>query len=346
MDEISDWVESADTELPESVAQQVAQASTAVAEPEPEAEAPAEPESAEESPEDGRDDQGRFKGRHRSRRQQAAAKDVPRIQELTRRLRETERQLEAEKARASATKPVEAAPTRPAAPATPSAPAVSEPSAETPQPRPTHASKAPKPAAFAEPEPKEADFDDYGKYMRAISGWEGRKAYAEARMQDWEAGEKAAQQAEQQAILTSWQQRVAAAQKKYPDFTDVALTQQTRIEAGSVIDAWIMEHAAGADVLYYLQSHPDEVDALKGRSVLAQVEGLTLLAQRLTSSARRSDAQTGSSATAQTARPAPRPPNPVRTGPMKPQAEVPSDEDSLEAHEAYFYGENGRRRRR
>jgi hypothetical protein len=264
-----------------------------------------EPEPDDERPRAARDATGKFtKERHRAKSQQAGPADVPRIAELTRRLREAETERDALKARPA-----------PAAPAAP--PATPAPAAPT--------------AATAKP--KIDDFQDYGEYVEAVADWK----IAEARRVDRETSQKDAEAAR---VATSWKTRVDAAKTKYADFDAVALQAPTTIPQGSVIDGWILEHPAGADVLYTLQSNPTEIDRILALPLFEQVEALTLLSQRVAQPARELAVKTGAAATP-VQKVAPRPPTPVRTSAVPAADEPPGDDASLAEHER-FYGSRRR----
>ena len=109
----------------------------------------------------------------------------------------------------------------------------------------------------------------------------------------------------------------------------------TAIPPGSLIDAWVLEHKTGADVLYHLQSHPDELHALLSQPVIDQAETLALLSQRFNGASPRSATVATGSAPALVS-PAPRPPNPVRTSPQHASDEPPGDDASLADHERYY----------
>lgn len=178
------------------------------------------------------------------------------------------------------------------------------------------------------------------EWHRAWNEWNAEKAAHEQGV----ATRKAAAEREESRITENWRAGVAAGEKKYPDFRKVALESDTRIPKGSLIDAWILEHKVGWDVLYTLQKNPAELDRLLPLSPIEQAYELALLSQRLT--APRAQAASTGSAAPEPPRPAPRPPNPVRTGPTKSGDEMPGDTDSLEDHEAYFHGSRRGRRAR
>lgn len=248
-----------------------------------------------------RDDAGKFvKTRQRAKSQQASREDVPRIADLTKRLREAEAERDALKAR-----PAE------------------QPRAPVAAPEPTKTA----PAVERSAKPKIDDFDDYGVYLEAVTDWK----IADARATDRDTQQR---EAETTRLATSWRDRVEAAKAEYPDFEAVALLAPTSIPQGSLVDAWILEHKAGAKVLYHLQKHPDALQSLLTMPLFDQVDGLSLLAQRLTGPAPSSVA-TGVPATPHSR--VPRPPTPVRTGPVRATEEPPGDEADLDAF-GQFYG--------
>lgn len=276
--------------------------------------------------------------RHRSRKQLATPDDVPRIKELTRKLRETEEKLE--KATASGTSLDAPAVSTPAPSSSPAQAAPVEVA-----PLKSVASAAPWPAvkdAKDDPKPKADDFADWEEYSDARAAWVARQQLREAYAQAIEAHRQREVTTETARLAAQWKVSTAAAEAKYPDFKEVAYGP-TQIPQGSIIDAWILEHRSGADVLYHLQKNPADLQRLVGLPMLDQVEELSLLSQRL-SPARSPDGTTGASAAPVSVQSVPRPPTPVRTGPMRTGDELPGDDDSLEAHEQAFYKDTRRRR--
>lgn len=274
----------------------------------PPAEVP-EPESAPDQTEPvaDRDEKGRFtpkKERHRAASQQATPDDVPRIRELTARLRAAEAERDALKVAGNGH-------------------------------RPTPAAAAPVPAAPT-PKPTPDQFQDYGEYIEALTDWKTDQKLAAAEQKRQQAEQQRAAEAEFQRLHTSWEQRKQAARTKYPDFDAVALEASTAIPPGSLVDGWILEHKAGADVLYHFQKHPDELSDLLALPLFDQADALALLSQRLTGQASRSQAAPTGSAAAPVSPPAPRPPNPVRTGPIRAGDEPPGDDASLADHERFY----------
>jgi hypothetical protein len=251
-----------------------------------------------------RDEKGRFRPKsQRSKNQEATPSDVPRIQQLTARLRAAE--AEVERLRTS--------------------PALSV-------PRDTLTA----PTVQATPKPTSEQFQDFGEYIEALTEWKTDQKLAAAEQKRVESEQQRAAQAEQQRVASSWAERVKAAKTRYPDFEQTALLADTAIPQGSLVDRWILEHKSGADILYYLQKHPNELEDLLAMPLFDQAESLTLLGQRINGhSTRRPDASTGSPATV-VSTPAPRPPNPVRTGPIRSSDEPPGDDASLADHERFY----------
>ena len=254
-----------------------------------------------------RNQRGQFvKTRQRARSQQATEADVPRIAELTKKLRETEAERDTLKAARSATPPPVA----------------------TPAVAPPIPQKATPPLG----RPNIDDFQDYGEYVEALADWK----IAEARIKD---RETAQHEAEGQRLASSWRERTEAAKTTYTDFEAVALQAPTAIPPGSLVDAWILEHKSGAHVLYHLQKHPDVLSSLLAMPLFDQVDALSLLAQRLTPGAP-SPVATGVSATPHSS--TPRPPTPVRTGSVRATHEPPGDEASLDEFEGFYGGPSAR----
>ena len=178
-------------------------------------------------------------------------------------------------------------------------------------------------------------FDSYDAYVAALTDYKIEQALAAAETKRADAERQRQVEAETARLRSSWNARVTAAIQKYPDFEDVALKRDTAIPPGSLIDAWVLEHKTGADVLYHLQSHPDELHALLAQPVIDQAETLALLSQRFNGSSSRTAAAGTGSAPAVVS-PAPRPPNPVRTSPQHASDEPPGEDASLADHERYY----------
>ncbi len=296
-----------------------------VAEPEPAAK-PAEPEG--ETPTEGeRDVNGRFKPRHRAKSQEAGAGDVPRIAELTRKLREAERRAEEAERRATAAPPAAAERREPAR---------SEPGLAAPA------------SSFPDKEPTLTDFegeaDPYAAWMRAVGRYDRKKEAWEADTAARAEREKAAQlaaHAEWTKNSNDYYARDAAFAKTHPDYEDVIAADTHTEPIPPSLGQAIFKSDKSAEIKYYLAQHPEFFDEMllltEGKPLSDSLVALTQrrLVQRVQA------ASTGSAAAARSPNPAPRPPNPVRTGPIQTGDDPPGDESSLAAHEK-AYGKKSR----
>jgi hypothetical protein len=262
----------------------------------------------------------------RAAKQAARDTDVPRIRELTAKLRAAERERDQALGRTPAAEPT--------APAT-AGPQTNSPATTAP---PRTAPVAPAPAGpsglWAVPEekddPRPTDAEEYAEIVR----WEARQQMREANRRHTETQQQQRQREVQQQIAVGWHQQVTAAMTKYPDFQAKAKIAEAYIPEGSVMDGWILSQPGGADLMYHLATHLDELQTIKGMGPFEAARTLTLLQQRLTPDGE--SAQTGSAPAPPTLR-APRPPNPVRTGPMSTGDEPPGADASVADHERYFY---------
>lgn len=270
--------------------------------------------------------------RHRARSQQAGPDDVPRIAELTKKLRETETELAALKT------PVVAPVVPPAqSPASSQArPAVA------PAPPPVIAAdKDPEPTETLDPSTQKP-YEDFTKFVRDHGRWAARDEMRTARTA-WEkqtAEETAA--AEQTRLSESWATGVQAAKQQHKDFEAVAFGTAPWAK-GSLIDRWIAEHPAGPLVLYALKKDPAQATAMLAMSLFEQTEALSLLSQRLRPSQNAAAVPTGA-VPVHPVTPVPRPPTPVRTGPLRTEPAAPDPEALSLDDFAEATGFSGRRR--
>lgn len=215
-----------------------------------------------------RDRSGKFnnRGRHRSRNQQASAEDVPRIQQLTSRAKGAEERAERAERELQQLRQQHAPPQQIA-----------------------QAERRVESAGGDSSDPRPKDDDpkyggDWNAYMDDHARWSARQEFqAQQRAQQ--------QQAQVNQRMGAWAQRVTAAKEKYPDYEAVAFGPSAKIKSpddvggpGSPIDTFIIEDDGGAEIKYYLETHPQELESLLQMSGLGQVKTLTLLSQRLLSS--------------------------------------------------------------
>ncbi len=284
----------------------------------PVVEPPAEPLA-----EDGRNDKGQF--RKRAKSQEAKPGDAPRIQELTKNWRAAEAERDAMRAELEQVRrqlPAAAAPSGP--PVLPlAAPAASVPAGTFPTP-------PPKPEDFLKED------DPYGAHLLAQGEWRAEKRQWEAQQkQQAETVTTAAERATQEA-QQAYQTRVTAFAKAHPDFTTTLAALNDAPPSPPLLEVAIKTADNGPELVYTLAQRPDlyyEMHLLTdGRTV--SKDNVASLQRLLTR--RVADAPTGSSPSPLTTPSVPRPPNPVRTGPLKTGDDPPDDAASLEAHEQYF----------
>lgn len=296
--------------------------------PEPVEEQEPVPQTAEE---EARDPNGRFrtqpKGqRHRAQSQKAGPADVPRIAELTRKLREAEEKLAAQTVQPRAPEPVLPQPVAPVA---------------------SRTAPAAHPEKFAYPSYEKAlegnpslSYDDWqdgkldawGIWRDGIKEQQTAKAAEERRAHDADVAEYQ----RVQGLQTSYQQRVASFIKTAPDF-------QARIDAAK--DAYvpgvfmqaIQTAENGPQLVYTLTQRPDLLAEMHligdGKPVTPQ----TVAAATLWLTTRVQAGITGAAVTAATRKPASRPPTPVKTSPLQTGAEPPDEGATLASHEQFYH---------
>ena len=270
------------------------------------------------------------KTRRRAKSQQATAADAPRIQQLTGRAKAAEERaaaLETELAtlrNGSSHAAPEASPALPA-------------DAKT--------QMAPRDPQDPEPQPQDAKFGgDYGAYLRDVTRWEVREQHRQIQFQNYQ--REQAQTVEQQKTARDqhWKTRIQVAAAKYSDLNDIAFGTPTPWEKNSLIDAFIEKDDNGIDLLYYLQSHPEERDSILQMSETRQARALSLILQRFDESHGAGQAGvTGSVASPRILKLPPRPPNPVRTEAHGAPAAPTDGSSSIAEHQKRFAPQSRRR---
>ena len=133
-------------------------------------------------------------------------------------------------------------------------------------------------------QPKYATLEEWADDLGA---WHGEQAVAKLKAehaQEKADAEKAKKQAETEqqnkTIEASWQKRVKEAGKKHADFNDIVFGEDSavaRIPQGSMMDSYILEAEAGAELLYHLAQHGEEVDRIAVLGPAAQARELAKL---------------------------------------------------------------------
>ena len=265
------------------------------------------------------DKQGRVrKARHKLGL--AREENVPRIRELTRRLRTVERELEAEKTAKQGPQ---------------SGPVYSLPS----PPAPVNMGLEPEIEQFADRD------DPYGSWQRALATYDRKKDAAEVFDQ---AEQQQFEQARQQVgaywmnVRSTHQMRLAAAAQANPRVSQVL--QSVQVKPPPLLDLSIMLDDDSANVAVFLADRPALLDELTLMTAKQPVTQENVAIMRRLLHQKMAAASSGSVASSQVLPPAPRPPNPLRTAPMTAGDSLPSDGDSLEAHERAFYQRGAGRR--
>ncbi len=292
--------------------------------------APVEPPS--EFDETERDERGKFKKRSRAHSQQATPADVPIIQELTKANREGRERLEqlaktgSPRVQKLAREQIDIQTQL----EQPVAPAVVLPVLDPPPP-PSIPWSEPTIGEFANHD------DPYGAWQRALAKYDRQQEAREAQ----EAAQL--QQAQQQAVAAQayWNgvknthmSRLAAAMQSDP--RNVEILQSVQIEPPPLLNASIMLDNDSATVALFLASRPYLLDELILWTDKKQVtqQNVDIIRRRLQQMM--TAGTTGAVVSSPPPLKVPRPPTPVRTGPMQTGETPPSDDDSLEAHASRY----------
>lgn len=295
-------------------------------EPVPEPEPPVEDAPERQDAGGERDEHGRWKPRekHRAKSQHATATDVPRIAELTKKRREAEERAEKAEKRAQELEQQMKAPKVPEAP-----------------------------KDFTEPEPKYEDFanepDQYAAHMRALAAYDRKKEGAEQQKTAHETAKEAdIKQRNQQrdewfkARYTAHGQRMVTFFETHPEAE--AIINQADVHLNPVMLAALLDSENSDALSLRLAQDAELVDDLHLLTDDRQPSADLVAVVRRRMNRGLQVVPTGSTAPAPVVPTLPRPPNPVRTGAMKPADTPPGDDAPLSEHER-AYGFGGRRRR-
>lgn len=143
---------------------------------------------------------------------------------------------------------------------------------QTPKPGPE------KPAEAAG-KPRLHDFPTLEAYQEALTDWkmDQREAARQAEAQRHEAETAAAK------LQTDWQSSETAARTAHPDYDDIV--QSVRAPEGTGVPAMrqaLLEDEAGAEILYYLGKHPDEMRKIAAMPLASAAVAIGKLAVKLT----------------------------------------------------------------
>lgn len=152
-------------------------------------------------------------------------------------------------------------------PAEPAKPPASQPAAE---------------AQSKEKEPQIDDLDDKGQpkyktlaeFMTASRKWDRDQVLKEVETRQTKAQQEHKKKEHLRVINEGWGKKCEAGRTKHADFDTVALNPDLPIKEGSVPDAFVLDSEHGAEILYYLGQHPDELAALNKLNPLRQAKAL------------------------------------------------------------------------
>lgn len=296
-------------------------------------------ETAERETERGPANTGQFaspsaEAKHRAQSQRATAEDVAEINKLTKDLRAKEAELaKVDPDSASGGSRIQSL--RQRIRGIEAALAEKQPKPAAAAPQPTRATAPVSGDTFTEPLPTLEQFanepDPYEAYLLAKFGHTQRKEAWESKQAD---ANKAAD-AERQALVSGHQARMEAFAKVTPDFDAV-----TKAFLGQEIPTLLVQSLIrddnGPQHVYYLAQHPELVDELFLQTAHQPVTDahVAVVQRRLKQHAQA--APTGSAAVARAPYSPPRPPNPVRTGPLKTADDPPDEAASISDHAKYF----------
>jgi hypothetical protein len=128
-------------------------------------------------------------------------------------------------------------------------------------------------APSADVEPQEAEFSDYGSYIKALTAYGVRAAQREAE----QASKVNAQRAVDAALAQDFEPQLQAARAKYDDFDDVVSAPIFAPET----QVMLMQSPHGAEIGYYLGLHPAEAATLNTLTPVAKARAIIALEQKM-----------------------------------------------------------------
>lgn len=307
---------------------------------------PPEAETAEQKADRERDEKtGQFT-KHRAKSQRAGVDDVEKINAYTKRIREAEESLgiKVEKQPGESERVYQLRRRAELLEAKREAARIEA----RPEPKPIP--KAPEP--FNEPKPKYEDFadeeDQYAAWMLATAAWDRKREAADGAIKSHETQRNEAIAARNkqrdewfQARESEHLDRMARYHEAHPE-AQAILDEAGDVQLTPALYSAIMTAENSPELLILVAQNEDLRDDLTiltdGKSV---TKDLVALVQRRLNRGLTAGVTGSAPAPAKPVPAVPRPPNPVRTGPMTAADTPPGDEDSLAAHEK-FYGSKRR----
>lgn len=130
-------------------------------------------------------------------------------------------------------------------------------------------------------EPLAENFEDIDKFIAAKVSYEVKKGIAAERQQQTAEQVRTQQEKTLQEGIAKWQERAAAARLAHGDFDTVALAKDVPVPAGSTLDRWLFASEHGAEMLYHLAQHRDELAVINKASDIDAARLLANLEQKL-----------------------------------------------------------------
>lgn len=135
-------------------------------------------------------------------------------------------------------------------------------------------------AAPAEPsKPTAEQFQSTEEYVAALARYEAEKLYEARKMTEAKEYQEAQQRRHHETVVTTYQQRVEAAIEKYPDFEEVAYSDDVPITNAMAMA--IQESEMGPDIAYYLGKNVAEAQRIAKLSPLSQAKELGKLEAKI-----------------------------------------------------------------
>lgn len=188
----------------------------------------------------------------------------------------------------------------------------------------------------AEPRPKIDDVDpktgqpkyaSYSDYESARDEWLQNDSIR--KFQETQSKTERERQAAhaKQVVAQKWNDEVGKARTKHADFDAVALNPALPLKEGTVPDVFILESPQGADVLYYLGQHPEELERINGLNPIAQARELVKIELKVS----------GTTSSASSAKPVTKAPPPPHQVSGKGTVAKDAVEQALEEQDADAY---------
>jgi len=107
-----------------------------------------------------------------------------------------------------------------------------------------------------DPRPNRTTFDDPDAYEDALIQWSSRQAAKSAKVEAEKDRVEAERRSQIESVQRSWNEKVAKAAEKFPDFEDVVYADDVTITP--VMSQVILHADNGPELAYHLGQHPDE----------------------------------------------------------------------------------------